>query len=289
MTTTSALSDPSQVAEDSNLRSWYARDLIRQPPASGTDPPPRPGRIPRVIVQFWDSSAVPPDVKECIASWQPLTCNGFTQVLFDAGQARNFIEAELGGRFLDAFDRCEHPAMQCDFFRLCYLVRNGGFYVDADEVYQGGDCSSLFDDGRLQLQPMCFDTSKRCMIESGVFLKRRVCPTEWIFYVNNNPLIAPPSHPVIRLALERSTQLLLTRTDRRFDVQEMTGPGNLTASLIRHAIASDSSGEPRDFRFLHRWGTISVSPWGLSYRDDERNWRFWQFLRATNREVGDRR
>jgi hypothetical protein len=36
--------------------------------------------------------------------------------------------------------------MRCDYFRLCYIYRQGGFYVDADEIYQGGDYHSLYRD-----------------------------------------------------------------------------------------------------------------------------------------------
>ena len=49
--------------------------------------------------------------------------------------------------------------MRCDYFRLCFMARNGGFYVDADEVYQDVDCEYLFEDGRLKLQPLCYEMS----------------------------------------------------------------------------------------------------------------------------------
>src|SRR5206468_3715503 len=49
--------------------------------------------------------------------------------------------------------------------------------------------------------------------------KERHDSPNWIFYVNNDPLIAPPAHPVICLALARSTQLLLSHTGDRRDIQ----------------------------------------------------------------------
>lgn len=282
-----SVNDPSQMAEDSNLRSRHVRELIDESRPLEAGSTPRPVLIPKVIVQFWhDSSAIPADVKECIESWRPLTGNDFKRVFFDEPQARTFIANEFGRPYVDAFHRCEHPAMQCDYFRLCYIVKNGGFYVDSDEVYQGGDCDALFADERLKIQPMCYDTSKRCMVDGDVFWGSKACRPEWSFYVNNNPLIAPPAHPVIRLALERSTRMLLSRSENRFDVQAMTGPMNLTASLVKHSIESESAGRPRDFLLLTHWDAISTSPWSLSYRNDERNWRFWQFLRLTNRKVG---
>ena len=96
--------------------------------------------------------------------------------------------------------------MRSDYFRLCYIFRHGGFYVDADEVYQGGDCRSWFLDRRLKLQPLCYDTLSNTMIPPDVFMRNQDGGSEWIFYVNNNPLIAPARHPLIRLALIRSTE-----------------------------------------------------------------------------------
>lgn len=165
--------------------------------------------------------------------------------------------------------------MRSDYFRLCYILKNGGFYVDADEVYQGGDCRSWFLDNRLKIQPLCYDTLSGTMIQADVFIGDHDDFSDWIFYVNNNPLIAPASHPVIRLALTRATELLLSHRNDRFDVQDTTGPGNLTQSLVRHAIASKEACEARDFQFLNNWDAMSVSRWPLSYRDDERNWRLW--------------
>ena len=99
----------------------------------------------------------------------------------------------------------------------------------------------------------------------------------WIFYVNNNPLVAPASHPVVRLALARSTRILLSHEEKRLDIQSTTGPGNLTASLVNHVITgvitAELAGQERDFSLLANWETISISRWPLSYRDDERNWR----------------
>jgi len=166
--------------------------------------------------------------------------------------------------------------MQSDYFRLCFIARNGGFYIDADDYYQGGDLEYLLHDKRLKLQPLCYDTSTGTMVQTRVFTRKGSDSPDWIFYVNNDPLIAPPSHPVIRLALARSTQLLLSHAGDRRDIQSTTGPGNLTASLVRHAVASVVAGGARDFAFLPNWDAVSVSRWPLSYRSDERNWRLWR-------------
>ena len=163
---------PSRVAEDDGLRSRYMQELIQEvaPPR----PPLAPATIPKVIVQFWhETNDIPSDVHECLDSWEPLERQGFERILFDDYEARRFISKSFGRRYVAAFDRCHHPAMRCDYFRLCYMLRNGGFYVDADEFYQGGDCRSLFQDSRLKIQPLCYDTSAETMVPSETFTKKQ--------------------------------------------------------------------------------------------------------------------
>jgi hypothetical protein len=57
-------------------------------------------------------------------------------------------------------------------------------------------------------------------------------------------------------------------------VQAITGPGNLTASLVEHVVDRGSD-KRTDFSFIRDWDRISTSRWPLSYRNDERNWRLW--------------
>lgn len=264
----------SSIAEDDRERSRYMRRLIQRPESS--DVRRAASKLPRVLVQFWDNpTTMPADVRECLDSWRPLEEQGFERLLFDDQAARGFIAKHFGRRHSAAFERCRHPAMRCDYFRLCFIARTGGFYVDADDFYQGGDCECLFRDNRLKLQPLCYDTSTGTMVQPEVFTERGSDSPNWIFYINNNPLVAPPHHPVIRLALARSTRILLSHSDDQWDIQSTTGPGNLTASLVRHAVASEVAGSVPDFAILPTWDVIAVSQWPLSYRNDERNWRLW--------------
>lgn len=266
--------NPLHISEDDRLRSCHIRELVQD--RVPIDAPSGHVKIPKLIIQFWhDLAALPPDVRECLYSWEPLTTHGFKRVLTDDNEARAFISRRFGRRYVAAFDRCRHPAMRSDYFRLCYIYRHGGFYVDADEVYQGGDCKSLYRDNRLKIQPLCYDTQTNTMVHTGVFIGKKTYSSDWTFYVNNNPLVAPPFHPVVRLALARSTRILLSQAGERLDIQSTTGPGNLTASLVQHSIACRAAGKDRDFLLLTNWGAISTSRWPLSYREDERNWRLW--------------
>ncbi|WP_116047029.1 hypothetical protein [Amycolatopsis palatopharyngis] len=94
-----------------------------------------------------------------------------------------------------------------------------------------------------------------------------------IFYVNNNLLIAPAGDPLVARALERVTDQVLSSRASGRDIQSMTGPGNLTASLVEHPVELSVQEGELDFTLLLNWDAIAVSTWPLEYRSDDRNWR----------------
>ena len=172
-------------------------------------------------------------VEECVASWTRWETRGFTHRLFDEHAAKTFIGGSLGTRHECAFERCYHPAMQADYFRLCYLLVEGGFYVDADDVCVGTDIGWLFEDGRLKLQPLCYDMASGAMMKPSVFLCADAYDARWIFYFNNNPLVASRGHPIIKRALSQATNLLeLAGKNELPEIQTTTGPGNLSKSIF---------------------------------------------------------
>jgi mannosyltransferase OCH1-like enzyme len=192
--------------------------------------------------------------------------------LFDERSARAFIGGSLDARHERAFERCYHPAMQADYFRLCYLFVEGGFYVDADDICVGAQIGWLFDDGRLQVQPLCYDVVSGTMVNPSAFLHIDAHNPSWIFYFNNNPLIANQGHPIIERALLRATNLLeIADEDALPEIQATTGPGNLSRSIFEHA--ATLGGVESDLVILRDWDSLAVSKWPLSYRGDARNWR----------------
>src|SRR5450756_2058430 len=76
---------------------------------------------------------LPGDVGECIETWRKTEEQGVERLLFDKHHAREFIHRRLGQRHEEAYDKCYHPAMQSDYFRLCYILVEGGCYIDADD------------------------------------------------------------------------------------------------------------------------------------------------------------
>lgn len=228
---------------------------------------------PRNIVQFWHNlRKLPDDIKECIASWTRWTASGFTHRLFDELSAKAFIGGSLDARYERAFERCYHPAMQADYFRLCYLWVEGGFYVDADDVCVGSEIDWLFDDGRLKLQPLCYDIASGAMVSPAAFLQIDAYEPDWIFYFNNNPLIANRRHRIIERALRQATALLeLAGEGMLPEIQATTGPGNLSRSIFE--LGTTSGGVECDLVVLREWDSLAISRWPLSHRSDARNWR----------------
>lgn len=169
--------------EDDHTRSSYMQKLISSD--LGTPELSADGLPPRILVQFWDDVNIPSDVRDCMASWDSFASQGFEQRLFNDRSAEQFITERFDKRYVTAFRLCKHPAMRSDYFRLCFVLKNGGFYVDADDVYTGGAYEDWFKDSRLRLQPLCYDIDAQSMVKitENVLKKRKT--ENLIFYANN--------------------------------------------------------------------------------------------------------
>jgi len=259
--------------DDHRACSNFVRGCVQQSLESDVASSVLPRKPRKRIVQFWnDLNRLPRDVKDCLESWRILEEQGFELVLFDERKAGVFIHRKLGPRYKNAYDKCYHPAMQSDYFRLCYILMEGGCYIDADDVYNGSQIQHLFNDGRLKIQPLCYDISTNMMVPPSLFTKPGANSASWIFYFNNNPLIAGSGHPLIDRALDQATlSLEKDFTNGLPDIQSTAGPGNLTKAIFDTATMN---GETRNtLVVLCDWESIATSKWPLSYRNDERNWR----------------
>jgi hypothetical protein len=177
-----------------------------------------------------------------------------------------------GQRYKEAYDKCYHPAMQSDYFRLCYIFVEGGCYIDADDVYNESPIQHLCGDGRLKLQPLCYDMATNTMVPPSLFTKPGSDATGWIFYFNSNPLIAGSRHPLIDRALAQATLTLeKDMTSSLPEIQSTAGPGNLTKSIFDAAMEGEAV--EQNILVLRDWEQIATSKWPLSYRNDARNWR----------------
>ena len=217
-------------------------------------------------------------------SWKKLEQSGFELQVFDERSAREFIRIHLGPRYESAFDKCYHPSMKSDYFRYSYIFVEGGFYIDADDIYHGTTIDHLFTDGRLKLQPFCYDIATAQMVPPSVFVNPGANELSWIFYFNTTPLIAVRHHPIIERALLNATIALEQESEGELpEVQATTGPGNLTRSIFE--VVADESCPEEVLLVVHDWEKTSTSKWPLSYRSDKRNWRLSnrQAYRASRR------
>lgn len=263
--------------EDDLLRSTFMRAITLQQAERSTNPdadhPSRSPVVPKTLIRYWnDPDDLPDDVGTCLASWDRLAEAGFELRTFSDASAAAYIALRYDARTRDAFARCQHPAMRSDYLRLCFLFAEGGFYVDADDVLLGDGWKTIFRNGALKLQPLCYDIPAGRMIPAAEIWRRELPTEARIFYVNNDPIAAPAGHPVLRRALTRATRKLLGN-DPRPEIQATTGPGNLTAALVAHARDLMLAGAPFDFELLEDWEAIAETRWDLSYRSDHRNWR----------------
>jgi hypothetical protein len=259
--------------ESHNARSNFVRGLVQFSGSSTTVSSIFAKKIPKRIVQFWDDlNRLPDDVGECMETWRRTEEQGVKRILFDKNQAREFIFQRLGQRYKQAYDKCYHPAMQSDYFRLCYILIEGGCYIDADDVYNGSQIQHIFSDGRLKIHPLCYDVSTSMMVHPSLFTKPGANVTSWIFYFNNNPLIACSKHPIIERALTQATlSLEKDITNGLPEIQSTTGPGVLTKSIFDEA--TENGEIEKSLLVLCDWENIAKSRWELGYRNDRRNWR----------------
>lgn len=268
---------PSGFEEDDHLRSSFIRDLTLQQldrsatlSAGGLTPSQV---IPKTLIRYWhDQHDVPEDVRACLNSWDRLGEEGFEFRMFNDLSAAAYIADRYSSKEREAFARCRHPAMRCDYLRMCVLLAEGGLYVDADDVLLGEDWRYIFHNGTLKVQPLCYDIPSGGMVPAAEIWRADLPTNGRIFYVNNDPIAAPADHPVLRRALAHATEKLLG--ENRFpEIQATTGPGNFTAALAAHARNLMITGAPLDFELLRDWEAIAETRWELSYRGDARNWR----------------
>lgn len=230
---------------------------------------------PRVLVQYWDSPAVPSDVAACMSTWDSFIAYDFQRVTFDRARAREFIGQTYTAEHVAAFDAARHPAIRSDYFRLCYVAARGGWYVDADDVYRETDITPLLQPGGLRLQALCYDLDSDQMVDAATAIAG---PDDQnvIHYVNNNPLIARPEHPILIATLKRATAALLCPSPTgHADVQAVAGPGAITLELARQSQQISVLNTDLDVEILTDWDAYARPVWDLTYRRDGHDWRVW--------------
>ncbi len=177
--------------------------------------PPNPDdgtAIPRRILQFWDKPQPPGEVAMLMERCKDSNPD-YEHALFCDADAEDFIATHYGVRHVDVYRGCFHVSAKADFFRLAYLYKLGGFYVDADEV-----CDK-------SLNPM-FQTGGITEIYSF----SRGLPS----CVNNWFIGTVSGTRIVERALDHCIQNIEStlRHGRKSGVWVLTGPGALTFAIL---------------------------------------------------------
>lgn len=181
------------------------------------DKPISPHRIPFRLFQFWHSSQIPEDVTPLIASWSQLS-PGLECVIFNDLQAKAFLRQKFPEKYLTAYERCHHPAMQSDLIRLAYLYKCGGIYVDIDEK---------------SITPLAKIYKYWVNAETVLVITSADDAT----YVYSALLAARPGAALMGAALDEAVDSLLARPQgEKFDIWQTTGPGVITRAFVRSII-----------------------------------------------------
>ncbi len=212
------------------------------------------GRIPPTLFRFWDTPEVPDEVRAVMDTWEDPD-GRLRPVLFDDARARAYLGEHHGAAQLRAYDRCHHAAMKSDYVRLCFLVREGGIYLDVDEA--------------------CADTPEA--------LLRAVSGQELVLvligsaaaYANNALIAAVPHHPVLERALSEVTETLCAlEPGARPDIWAATGPGLLTRSLVAELREQGAAGCNVALLTNSAWRQLCAARNSLSYKGTAAgNWR----------------
>ena len=177
--------------------------------------PPNPGdapAIPRRLLQFWDRPTPPGEVAMLMERCKDANPN-YEHVLFSDADAADFIATHYGVGHADIYRACFHVSAKADLFRLAYLYRLGGFYVDADEV-----CDRSLD-------PV-FQTGS----VTEIYSFSRGLPS----CVNNWFIGTVGGTRIVERALDHCLRNIdsTMRHGRKSGVWVLTGPGALTFSIL---------------------------------------------------------
>lgn len=168
--------------------------------------------IPRRILQFWDKPQPPGEVAMLMERCKAANPN-YEYVLFSDSDAQDFIATNYGTDHVNTYRNCFHVSAKADFFRLAYLYKMGGFYVDADEV--------------------C-DRSLDTVFQAGGYTEIYSFSRGLPSCVNNWFIGSIAGTPIIEQALDYCIQNIdsVVRNGRRSGVWVLTGPGVLTFSIL---------------------------------------------------------
>jgi hypothetical protein len=226
---------------------------------------------PKTIVQFWDKPEPPEDVRHCLESWKGL---GAEHVLFNAESADAYIARYYDADVIACYRHSHHPAMQADYFRLAFLAREGGLYVDADDLYVGTEGQVPMFADKVTIMPLARARGEAGMADVAQELRTMKSGRSVYYYMNNAPIFAPARSATMRRALVRATQRIKERiaAGEKSNIHLDTGPINFSAAMMEVVLRAHVSGTPMPVDVRFDWDWMSVFQ-PLAYKRTDLNWR----------------
>lgn len=185
--------------------------------------PHQPRHIPPKIFQYWEGEPPGPDLAaamDLLKSRNPWA----NYRRFDDTSALDYLKEHAAPPVVRAFLLARHPAERADLLRLVVLHREGGIWVDADDICRDDLSTVLPDNARLVLYQ------------------------EWLGSTGNNFLAAAPGDPVLKRALDSSADELLHGATETIWLR--TGPGAVSRAVVERLAASDAATLPEGMHII---------------------------------------
>lgn len=201
--------------------------------------------IPKKIHQYWEGP-MPADLAQALDRMRALNPDSDYR-LYDKTDARGYLEAHADKDVVRAFDLTRHAAERADLFRLVLLGREGGIYVDADDLCRG---------------------SVRDFLPEG---SQTVLFQEYHGALANNFIATVPENPILDWALRSAVEETLSGSATSIWLR--TGPGLITRAAA-HAFANHNGDPLPDWYVLCQTDMVErlVICAPFSYKLDHRHW-----------------
>lgn len=102
-------------------------DAIKYSPAQYEGPPQK---IPYIIIQTNKDDKVTSSMKTAMMKIIKMNPE-YEYKYFNNDDCRNYLQENFGDHHVQLFDSLVPGAFKADFFRICYLNKNGGVYIDS--------------------------------------------------------------------------------------------------------------------------------------------------------------
>lgn len=231
--------------------------------------------IPHQVFQYWNDAPDEQVTRLLEQTREHCEGDGIRWRLFNEQSAAAFLKDNLGDRYEAAFYKCVHQAQRSDFFRYCYLLKDGGMWLDADLTLIASPKELMSYD-----RPVFFQRLKKP--------QRQL--TNWF-------MSAPPGNRIIAEIVKNSLANIENDTFfeervRERDIASISGfwiVRRAVARSIHEHLRSGQEGPPPvkiiDEGVHDRFVQTAAAALGeaLRYKRTERAWQHWQ----NNRVIAD--